>query len=71
MTEIRNLDSKFETKFGNLESSVKALESTVQNLDMKFNAAGYGAIFSLGIFVAGGNIVEILEYFDKKAKDNV
>jgi hypothetical protein len=43
-----------------------AVNENLRNLQTKLDVSFLGATIALGIFAASGNIVKVLEYFDKK-----
>jgi hypothetical protein len=59
ISTIHNQQSKFEAHQSDLVKSVSYL-------DLKFNSVGIATGAVIGLLAASGNVVKILEYFDKK-----
>ena len=51
---------------GTLKTDVGKMKNDMNDLKYRFDAFGIGAAVSLGVFAGSGNIVKVLEYFDKK-----
>ena len=73
--QLKTMQAEFKTSVGQLKTmqaelktSVGQLKTMQEGLDLKFNSAGIGAAVSLAVFAALGNVVKVLEYFDKKSE---
>jgi hypothetical protein len=53
-----------------MSSSLKLVQKEQSTLNLKADAVGYASGLLLAVVAGGGNVVKVLEYFDKKKKDN-
>jgi hypothetical protein len=49
-----------------LKIDTNMMKTELNDLKFRFDAFGIGGAFSLAIFAGSGNIVKVLEYFDKQ-----
>jgi len=73
ITEVRTDVNVLKSDVNVLKSDVNVLKSDtnlmkteLNDLKFRFDAFGIGGAFSLAIFAGSGNIVKVLEYFDKQ-----
>jgi hypothetical protein len=64
---LNNIQTQ-QTKF---EAQQSDLAKTVSYLDLKFNSVGIASGVIVAFLAASGNLVKILEYFDKKEDQRV
>ena len=62
----KNLEPLVNT-VNNIGKNQVELANKQSELDLKISAAGFGLAGSLALFAGAGNIVKILEYWDKKS----
>ena len=67
LSPILNKQVELSTNQKELSSFLKVLSNRVSEVYIKFNAAGIGTALSLTVFAGAGNIVDVLEYIDKKS----
>lgn len=72
-TEITNVQTemkKMRIEITSVQSNAYITNSNLSDLKYRFDAFGIGSAVSLGVFAGSGNIVKVLEYFDKKEEKN-
>ena len=70
ISTVQNDITGLNTKFSALEADTYTSTSNLSDLKYRFDAFGIGSAVSLGVFAGSGNIVKVLEYFDKKAEND-
>ena len=66
LNNIQTQQTKFEAQQTKFEAQQSDLAKTVSYLDLKFNSVGIASGVIVAFLAASGNLVKILEYFDKK-----
>ena len=61
---------KMQNEITSVQSNAYIANSNLSDLKYRFDAFGVGSAVSLGVFAGSGNIVKVLEYFDKKAEND-
>ena len=63
--------SSIQTQQTKFEAQQSDLAKTVSYLDLKFNSVGIASGVIVAFLAASGNLVKILEYFDKKEDQKI
>ena len=71
MSSIQTQQIKFEAQQIKFEAQQSDLAKTVSYLDLKFNSVGIASGIIVAFLAASGNLVKILEYFDKKEDQKI
>ena len=66
ITEVRTDVNVLKSDVNVLKSDTNLMKTELNDLKFRFDAFGIGGAFSLAIFAGSGNIVKVLEYFDKQ-----
>ena len=76
-TDVGAMKTDVNTNFNRVQNEIAAIKadtytsnSKLSDLKYRFDAFGIGSAVSLGVFAGSGNIVKVLEYFDKKAEND-
>jgi len=76
-TDVGAMKTDVNTNFNRVQNEIAAIKadtytinSKLSDLKYRFDAFGIGIAVSLGVFAGSGNIVKVLEYFDKKAEND-
>ena len=69
ISTVQNDITGLSTKFSALKADTST-SNLLSDLKYRFDAFGIGSAVSLGVFAGSGNIVKVLEYFDKKAEND-
>ena len=70
ISTVQNDITGLNTEFSALKADTYTSTSNLSDLKYRFDAFGIGSAVSLGVFAGSGNIVKVLEYFDKKAEND-
>ena len=65
-SDLAKTVSSIQTQQTKFEAQQSDLAKTVSYLDLKFNSVGIASGVIVAFLAASGNLVKILEYFDKK-----
>jgi len=70
LTQLTATVKDIQREQAEMSTSLKLVQKEQSTLNLKADAVGYASGLLLAVVAGGGNVVKVLEYFDKKKKDN-